>query len=148
MSTPCNCIVAGGKHAPWCAMLTGQELPHPSDRRAEADPFGVPANTPGAKLDAGKIRAWLCVGGFSRALAAVADVTTKGAIKYSPNGWKEVPNGQERYMDAMVRHMLALGRGEQVDADTQCLHLAQVAWNALAALELDLVKAENHGRKA
>jgi hypothetical protein len=40
-----------------------------------------------------------------------------------------------------------LGRGEQVDADTQCLHLAQVAWNALAALELDLIKAAGHERK-
>lgn len=136
----CTCGGSGPPpnfHTPWCSLAL---------RPQEADPFGVPANTPGAKLDAGKIRAWLCVGGFSRALAAVADVTTKGAVKYTPNGWKEVPNGQERYMDAMVRHMLALGRGEQVDTDTQCLHLAQVAWNALAALELDLMKAESHGR--
>lgn len=106
----------------------------------EIDPFGVPPHVPGAKLDAGKVRVWLCIRGFSRALMAVADVTTKGAAKYTPDGWRDVPNGQERYMDAMARHMLALGRGEQIDADTQCLHLAQVAWNALAALELELIR--------
>jgi Domain of unknown function (DUF5664) len=114
---------------------------------SESDPFGVPQHVSGAKLDAGKFRAWLCIKGFSRALMAVADVTTKGAAKYTPDGWRDVPNGQERYMDAMARHLLALGRGEQIDADTQCLHLAQVAWNALAALELDLLKAESHGRQ-
>ncbi len=108
----------------------------------ESDPFGVPPHVSGAKLDAGKVRAWLCVKGFSRALLAVADVTTKGAAKYTPEGWRNVPNGRERYMDAMVRHMFALGRGEQIDADTQCLHLAQVAWNALAALELELISGE------
>lgn len=140
-----KCICGGSGlenpwHTPACLSLARQ------GETQEADPFGVPANTPGAKLDAGKIRAWLCLGGFARAMGAVADVTTKGAVKYTPNGWKEVPNGQERYMDAMVRHMLALGRGEQIDKDTQCLHLAQVAWNALAALELDLVQAEGHGR--
>lgn len=41
MSTPCNCVVAGGKHAPWCAMLTGQELPHPLDRRVETSALDV-----------------------------------------------------------------------------------------------------------
>jgi hypothetical protein len=108
----------------------------------EVDPFGVPSHVPGAKLDAGKVRAWLCIKGFSHALLAVADVTTKGAAKYTPDGWRDVPNGRERYMDAMARHMLALGRGEQIDTDTQCLHLAQVAWNALAALELELISGE------
>lgn len=138
-----KCTCGGsGLESPWHT----QACLRPQAETKETDPFGVPANTPGAKLDAGKIRAWLCLGGFARAMGAVADVTTKGAVKYTPNGWKEVPNGQERYMDAMVRHMLALGRGEQVDKDTQCLHLAQVAWNALAALELDLVQAEGHGR--
>jgi len=113
--------------------------------KAEADPNGFSAHTPGAKLDDGKVMAWLCVSGFSRALFAVADVTTKGAVKYTPNGWRHVPNGEARYKEAMVRHLLALGSGESIDKDTGCLHLAQVAWNALAALELQLQKACDHG---
>ena len=108
----------------------------------EADPHGIGPHAPGAKLDAGKIRPWLCIAGFSRALAKVADVTTKGAAKYSPNGWMEVPDGQARYMDAFARHMLALGRGETVDVDTGCVHKAQMIWNLLASMELEIRDGE------
>ena len=112
--------------------------------KAETDPFGVPAHVPGAKLDAGKVMAWLCISGFSRALMAVADVTTKGATKYTPNGWVSVPDGEARYKEALARHLLMLGQGEEVDKDTGCLHLAQVAWNALASLELELRRAQGY----
>jgi hypothetical protein len=113
----------------------------------EFDPTGLAANVPGAKLDAGKIRAWLCIAGFSRALMAVADVTTKGAAKYTPGGWQHVDDGESRYKEAMMRHLLAVGRGENIDADTGCMHMAQVAWNALAALELELRKACVHEQR-
>lgn len=103
----------------------------------ERDPQGRSAHEPGAKLDAGKVRAFLMLGGFSRALEEVARVTTVGAAKYSPGGWAQVPAGVERYEDAAVRHLLALGRGP-IDADTGCRHKAQVAWNMLASLELEL----------
>lgn len=104
----------------------------------ELDPHGTDQHAPGAKLDSGKPLPWLCISGFSRALATVADVTTKGAVKYTPNGWMEVPDGAARYMDAFGRHMLALGRGERTDPDTGCLHKAQMIWNLLASLELEL----------
>ena len=110
-------------------------------KAAEVDPHGMDAHAPGAKLDAGKLRPWLCISGFSRALEAVADVTTKGAVKYTPNGWAQVPEGQERYMEAFGRHLLALGRGEVMDNGpngTGCYHKAQMAWNLLASLELEL----------
>lgn len=106
----------------------------------EADPHGIDQHTPGAKLDAGKDRVWLCLGGFSRALAEVAKVTTIGATKYTPNGWMEVADGEARYMDAFGRHMLALGSGEAIDADTGCRHKAQMIWDLLASLELELRK--------
>lgn len=107
----------------------------------EIDPTGRDPHAPGAKLDSGKILPWLCIAGFAHALIAVADVTTKGARKYTPNGWQDVPNGQDRYMEAFARHMLALGRGEAHDADTSCLHKAQMIWNLLASLELELREA-------
>lgn len=113
--------------------------------KQEADPHGKAANEPGAKLDNGKLQPWLCIAGFSRALAEVAQVTTFGARKYTPNGWVTVPNGQERYMEAFGRHMLALGEGKIVDdglGGTGCLHKAQMIWNLLASLELDLREAE------
>jgi len=104
----------------------------------EKDPSGLAPNQPGAKLDAGKARPWLMIAGFPRALNAVAHVTTKGAEKYTPNGWQKVANGGERYMEAFARHQMALARGEQIDPDTGCLHKAQMAWNILASLELEL----------
>ena len=107
----------------------------------EKDPSGLDAHALGAKLDAGKVMPWLCVSGFAKALTAVAHVTTVGAEKYTPNGWKTVVDGEERYMEAFGRHMMALGRGEQVDADTGCLHKAQMIWNLLASLELELADA-------
>lgn len=111
---------------------------HPGPQCGESDPDGLEAHTPGAKLDAGKLRPWLFFSGFANALEAVADVTTKGAIKYSPNGWASVADGEERYMEAHGRHQLALGKGERVDNDTKCLHKAQMIWNLLASLELEL----------
>jgi hypothetical protein len=72
----------------------------------------------------------------------VARVSTIGAKKYSPGGWRTVPDGRQRYMDAAMRHLLALGRGEETDVDTGCLHLAQAAWNLLASLELELQESK------
>lgn len=105
---------------------------------SETDPTGKAASDPGAKLDAGKNRLGLMVGGFSKALEAVGQVTTFGANKYSPGGWQHVENGVERYTDALYRHLLKEAQGEEVDADSGLMHAAQSAWNALARLELML----------
>lgn len=115
------------------------------DMTTESDPNGLDAHAPGAKLDAGKSRVWLCLAGFSRAVGKVADVTTAGARKYTPNGWADVQDGSERYMDAFGRHLLALGKGEVVDQDTGAMHKAQMIWNLLASLELDLRAEERKG---
>ncbi len=113
--------------------------------RRESDPNGVPANAPGAKLDAGKNLVWLMLEGFPRALEEVAQVTTEGAKKYTPHGWATVPNGVDRYMQGMGRHLLQVAKGEVWDNGSGGIgrmHLAQVCWNALAALELQLRELE------
>ena len=102
----------------------------------ETDPSGKSPHEAGAKLDAGKRRDGLVLLGFSRALAAVSAVGTHGANKYTDNGWMSVPNGQARYTDAMLRHLLSEASGELTDKDTGRLHAAHVAWNALARLDL------------
>ena len=104
----------------------------------ETDPTGRSAKDPGAKLDAGKVRMGLMFFCFARALEAVGQVSTYGAEKYSDGGWQHVPDGSQRYTDAMLRHLVAEGTGEQIDPDSGLLHSAQVAWNALARLELML----------
>lgn len=94
----------------------------------------------GMKFDAGKPRAGLMVGDFARALEAVAQVTTFGAGKYAPRSWRTVPQAAERYGDAFLRHIFKDAKGERIDPESGLPHLAHVAWNALALLELELGK--------
>ena len=103
----------------------------------EEDPTGIGAHDPGAKLDAGKVMASLLLD-FNKALLAVAEVGTIGAKKYSRGGWKEVPDGYNRYTDAMLRHLFADSDYDDGVGGTGLLHDAQVAWNALARLQYRL----------
>jgi hypothetical protein len=108
-----------------------------SQKLKEADPNGFSAHTPGAKMDAGKAPIMQGVlQYFPRALRAVALVSLVGAKKYAWKGWEAVPDGINRYGDALGRHILAEEIEGPIDLDTQQLHAAQTAWNALARLEL------------
>ena len=99
---------------------------------SEADPNGKSAHEPGSKLDDGKNMVGLVIQGFRRALLGVSRVGTFGAKKYTKNGWKEVPDGYDRYQDALYRHLLAEG----VDEQSGLPHLYHAAWNLLAMIEL------------
>lgn len=108
----------------------------------EKDPSGKDSSTPGAKLDAGKVRPSLILSSMPRAILAVAEVGTFGAEKYSKDGWLMVDNGIERYTDAMDRHRLYAGIDGPFDPQSKLLHAAHEAWNALARLELMLQHTE------
>jgi hypothetical protein len=101
---------------------------------------------PGAKSDQGKPRMGLIMGGFSRALTEVARVGTFGADKYTDNGWVSVENGEARYTDAMFRHYMSEVQGERLDSESELMHSAHLAWNALARLELSLRKRDEEER--
>lgn len=113
----------------------------------EVDPHGLDSHTKGAKLDAGKPAVWSgLLDYFPRACLAVAEVSTLGAKKYAWKGWEVVPDGIRRYGDAMARHILA----ESIDGPRDngpkglgVLHAAQIAWNAMARLELIIREQEN-----
>lgn len=64
----------------------------------------------------------------------IVKVYTTGSKKYGENTWQNLPNGLQRYKAAMLRHLVAFEKGEEVDKETGCNHLAQVAWNAIAML--------------
>lgn len=108
----------------------------------EKDPNGLDQNAPGAKMDRGKPNLDLVLGEFARALIEVGRVGTFGAEKYTPRGWLSVPNGEERYASAMLRHYFQRRAGEMYDRDSGLLHAAHEAWNALARLELQLRRVE------
>ena len=106
------------------------------DGPVERDPSGLALNAPGAKADDGKTLAGVLLD-FGHALEGVARVGTMGAAKYSRGGWQQVPNGQQRYLDAAMRHLLKHGQGERHDAQSGLTHLSHAAWNLLAIAELD-----------
>ena len=99
-------------------------------------------HVPGAKDDKAKPMAGVLLD-FSRALQTVVDVGTYGAKKYTRTGWATVPEGSQRYIDAMMRHLLAMDVDpDGLDKETGLPHLAHVAWNALAVLELQARRKE------
>jgi hypothetical protein len=118
-------------------------------KQVESDPTGRSPNQPGAKLDAGKAPTMRgAFQYFPRALTAVARVSKFGAEKYTWSGWEDVPDGINRYSDAMGRHITGERTdkiGDEIlviDPETGLYHAAQTAWNALARLELMIREEE------
>jgi hypothetical protein len=85
---------------------------------------------------------------FPRAMIAIAEVSAVGFKKYSVDpsdavqrmGYAEVANGEARYTDAIGRHLLGqvLDGPINIENGTPVRHAAQAAWDALAALEIQL----------
>lgn len=96
----------------------------------------------GMKYDKGKPRMELLVQGCPNALEQVAMVLTFGAEKYAAHSWQTVPNGDDRYLAALLRHLTAIGKGEATDPESNMCHLAHVACNALFILELEARRAK------
>ena len=74
----------------------------------------------------------------------VVKVYTAGAKKYGPDKWQELPDGIRRYKAALLRHLVEYDKGNKIDEETGCHHLAAVAWNAIAMLHIDKQKTETH----
>lgn len=91
---------------------------------------------PGRKDDQQKPR-WALLMAWG-ALEEVMKVLEYGAKKYSPNNWRHVPDGRQRYLDAMLRHAIAYARGEKNDAESGFSHLAHMMCCALYLLSWDL----------
>lgn len=94
---------------------------------------------PGTKYDQDKLQYTLIP---SYALAEVARNLTIGLKKYKErDNWKKVPNAEQRYLDALYRHLEAHRRGEIYDPDSSVpdmAHMAAVAVNAMFLLEFML----------
>lgn len=67
----------------------------------------------------------------------LSKVLTRGAEKYGDNNWQK---GMEwsRCVGSLYRHLTKWQSGITFDSETQCHHLAHVAWNALALLTYQL----------
>lgn len=96
----------------------------------------------GRKFDSGKAPLVQgCLQYFPNALAAVAQVSDFGRRKYDTTfearNWYDLEGGLDRYTDALGRHITTT---DTYDSESQLLHRAHAAWDALAALELALSK--------
>jgi hypothetical protein len=93
----------------------------------------------GTKYDQDKLQYSLIP---SHALEQIAKNLTVGLKKYKErDNWKKVEGAEQRYLDALYRHLEAHRRGELYDADSSVpdmLHMAAVAVNAMFLLEFML----------
>lgn len=90
-------------------------------------------NKPGVKDDKEKLRYDLLPW---KALNGLVKVLTFGAKKYSPEGWRSVPNATNRYEAALLRHLYALKRGERIDPDSGLRHIDHMVANVIFLSEL------------
>lgn len=75
-------------------------------------------------------------------LEQVVDVLEYGCKKYSPNAWKCVENGLDRYKKAMLRHMMSYLKGEEFDKESGLSHLSHLATNVLFMMWFENNKEE------
>ena len=77
-------------------------------------------------------------------LEDIVRVYTAGAKKYGPNTWQNLPDGYNRYKAALLRHLVEYDKGNKIDEETGCRHLAAVAWNAIAMLHIAKQNMKNN----
>ena len=80
----------------------------------------------GRKFDKGKIRPSLIDPTF---LKELAELLTVGAQKYDDDNWKIVENAEQRYRDALERHLIDWKEGTVKDDES--FLLIKVACNAM-----------------
>lgn len=106
----------------------------------------VEAPPAGRKDDGGKAPWGLLMSGCSAALAGVVAVLQFGARKYAADSWQRVEGAEERYKDALYRHLHSIEtRGFLAkDPETGLLEWFHVACNSLflATFAANHAKAE------
>lgn len=119
------------------------------------------SQVPGRKDDTGKLDITLLFDDLPHALEAVTEVlqwavTKKEPVPYTRGSWQGVTHFQPRYRAAQLRHMLdsakqhvTLGVPTEYarEAETQLLHLAHIATDAMFQLEM-AIRELNKSRAA
>lgn len=87
----------------------------------------------GVKKDNDKVRMELVP---LEAEVELAQLYTAGAVKYSPNGWRQ---GMEysRLIGALKRHLALYESGSLIDPETGCHHGAAIMWYGAALVTYD-----------
>jgi hypothetical protein len=139
-----NCIAGSDNPSTLCADLCDEQCSNEYVFKVKDISISTPKTTEklkvqGIKYDNDKILYSLIP---SYALEAVAQNLTDGLKKYPErDNWMKVANAQERYLDALYRHLEAHRKGEIYDTDNinpENTHLAAVVANAMFLLEFML----------
>lgn len=67
------------------------------------------------------------------AIEKLTEVFTKGAEKYSDNNWRSGFKWSS-LLASLKRHLNSFEKGDDFDEETKLLHIAHVAWNAMALI--------------
>ena len=99
----------------------------------------------GRKYDGDKAKLYLLP---PKSILEVGKVLTYGAEKYDAENWRKVPDLQNRYTSAALRHIFAHIDGESDDEETGLSHLAHAMCCLLFKLEDELIgKSEEEGTR-
>jgi hypothetical protein len=95
---------------------------------------------PGRKFDGEKPRLNLLMQEVPYGLEQLALTLQLGEDKYGRGNWREVENKEDRYLAALLRHLVAYNKGEKLDPESGLSHLAHVASNAMFLLDNEASK--------
>jgi hypothetical protein len=73
-------------------------------------------------------------------LNELAKVYTYGTIKYDDDNWWKGLKWKKQVIGSLLRHLWGWIRGEKIDEESNCHHLAMVAWQCFTLMEY-----ERHG---
>ena len=79
------------------------------------------------------------------AVEKIVEIITHGAKKYAPENWKKVD--EQRYIGALMRHLVAYISGEDYDKDSGFSHLSHVGCNVLFLIWLFENKVKHYPEK-
>jgi hypothetical protein len=108
------------------------------------------ATGPAARKDDGGKAPWsLLMRGCAEGMAGVVAVLKFGASKYAADSWQKVENAEERYKDALYRHLHSIERNGFMskDPETGLLEWFHVACNALFLATFAAFKARAEAEK-
>lgn len=114
-----------------------REVKNAQDAIKEAVEKSQHATTGGRKFDSNKLQYGLLP---ILSMKDVVKVLTYGAKKYEKDNWKYVPDGENRYFDAALRHIWAHKEGEINDPETGMSHMAHAICCLMFINDLNLSK--------
>lgn len=92
------------------------------------------------RKDAGKLPVGEIFKQFPLALEELAKVIAFGEAKYKRHSWPLIQDFKARAENSLARHELERAKGNSLDEESGCHHMAHSIWNLLAMLQNNKLK--------